>query len=68
MELCSFRGGRREGTSPSTWASEAKERMVEVAAPEPQGPLEGSWYLGSYMKLVSSREGVCGQGTSRGGA
>lgn len=41
---------------------------MEVAAPEPQGPLEGSWCLGSYMKPVSGREGVCGQGTSRGWA
>lgn len=39
--------GRKEGTAPPTWASEAKERMVEVAATEPQGSLRGSWSLGS---------------------
>lgn len=31
--------GKREGTAPPAWASEAKERMVEVAATEPQGSL-----------------------------
>lgn len=33
--------GRREGTAPPSWASEAKERMAEVAATEPQGSLRG---------------------------
>lgn len=52
VELCStpFGGfrGRKEGMAPPpTWASEAKERMAEVVATEPQGSLRGSWSLGS---------------------
>jgi hypothetical protein len=39
--------GRREGTATLTWASEAKEMVVEVVATEPQGSLRGSRSLGS---------------------
>lgn len=52
--------GRKEGTAPPTWASEAKERMAEVAATEPQGSLRGSQSLGTVNE--ASRERECGGG------
>lgn len=40
LQLSGDRGGRG-ARLPTTWASEAKERMAEVAATEPQGSLRG---------------------------
>lgn len=43
--------GRKAQHPPlATWVSEAKERMAEVAATEPQGSLRGSWSLGSLYE------------------
>lgn len=42
--------GRKARHPPPTWVSEAKKRMAEVAAAEPQGSLRGSWSLGSLYE------------------
>lgn len=41
--------GRGAGTAPPAWVSEAKERMVEVAATEPQGSLRGVMVSRKFM-------------------
>lgn len=50
--------------APPPWASEAKERMVEVAATEPQGPSEGSWHLGSLHEASKQWRRCAVGGTS----
>lgn len=63
----SFCWWRGEAAAPPTWVAEAKERMAEVAATEPQGSLRGIRSLESSGEAPEQRA-VCVGGRIRGWA
>ena len=60
-------GGGGEAAAPPTWVAEAKERMAEVAATEPQGSLRGIRSLESSGEAPEQRA-MCVGGRIRGWA